>query len=86
LIAWFLVFISFCWEFHFNFESFPILRCIFININPESAERHPQHEPLKTLKSYRKFAKTGENPVMGIHLGLREKGSIRLGDSVYVEA
>ena len=70
-----------------NFDSHKFtFRCLFINIDPETAEQDPDQEPLKTLKSYRKFAKTGESPVMGIHVGLRKKGNIRLGDSVYVAA
>lgn len=58
-------------------------RCIFTNINPANGERNPNFEPLKTLK------KSGicipDQPVMGIHLGLRAPGSVCIGDSVYVE-
>lgn len=61
------------------------LRCIFTNIDPVTAERHPEEEPLKTLKSYRMFKEAGDSPVMGIHLGLRQHGKIKLHDAVYVE-
>jgi len=64
----------------------PLTRCIFVNIDPESAERNPDHQPLKTLKSYRMKPKMGDSPVMGIHLGLRQQGNVKLGDAVYVEA
>lgn len=60
-------------------------RCIFTNIDPMTAERNPQEEPLKTLKAYRTFKESGASPVMGIHLGVRQQGSIKLHDAVYVE-
>jgi hypothetical protein len=31
------------------------------------------------------FEKAGPSPVMGIHLGLRGNGNIKMGDSIYVE-
>lgn len=63
----------------------PCTRCIFTNIDPETAERNPDEDPVKTLKKYRKFEKTGESPVLGIHLGLRSDGKVKLGDPIYVE-
>ena len=60
-------------------------RCIFTNIDPETAERNADEDPLKTLKKYRQFKKTGESPVMGIHLGAREYGTLKVGDAIYVE-
>lgn len=63
---------------------FSIYRCLFTNIDPKTAERH-ESEPLKTLKKYRSFEKTGDSPVMGIHLGVKVQGKIKLGDTVYVE-
>lgn len=63
----------------------PCTRCIFTNIDPESGERDSNEEPLKTLKTYRKIEKGGDSPVMGIHLGLRMHGKIRVGEAVYVE-
>ncbi|CRL02331.1 CLUMA_CG015274, isoform A [Clunio marinus] len=63
----------------------PCTRCIFTNIDPITAERNSNEEPLKTLKTYRKFENCGDSPVMGIHLGLRRKGVIRLNDPIYIE-
>ncbi|XP_070502419.1 sensory neuron membrane protein 1-like [Chironomus tepperi] len=64
----------------------PCGRCPLINVDPETAQKDPEQTPLKTLKKYRLFPKTGESPVMGIHLGVRKYGPLKLGDSVYVEA
>lgn len=64
----------------------PSARCLFINIDPETAERDPDEQPLKILKAYRRFEKTGESPVFGIHLGVRQQGKVRLGDAIYVGA
>ncbi|XP_055911119.1 mitochondrial amidoxime-reducing component 1-like [Eupeodes corollae] len=64
----------------------PCYRCIVPNINPYTSERHPEGEPLKTLKTYRVFPGSKyDSPVMGIQLGLRNNGSVRKGDCVYVE-
>lgn len=60
-------------------------RCIFTNIDPFTAHRHPEGQPLKTLKTYRKFEKTGESPVLGVHLGVKVPGFVKIGDPVYVE-
>ncbi|KAG7198382.1 hypothetical protein KM043_005773 [Ampulex compressa] len=69
----------------------PCTRCILVTVNPETGQKSPKAEPLKTLKSYRQIQDpelrryTGQSPVMGIHLGLRgSSGVVRLGDPVYV--
>lgn len=54
-----------------------------MNINPETAERNPQHEPLKTLKKNRTLT-PNEAPVMGLYLAIRKPGTISIGDAVYV--
>lgn len=59
-------------------------RCIFVNVDPKSGERHPKHEPLKTLNSYRKLL-PNEGPWMGVQLALRNSGRISVGDDVFVE-
>ncbi|XP_059617978.1 mitochondrial amidoxime reducing component 2-like [Phlebotomus argentipes] len=59
-------------------------RCILTNINPESALRNPDGQPLKTLKEYRMVPGAGESPILGIHLGVRETGKVSIGDTVYV--
>lgn len=62
----------------------PCIRCVLTNINPVSGERHPNMEPLNTLKSFRSFEKLAANPWFGIHLGIRSDGKVKLGDDVYV--
>jgi len=63
----------------------PCIRCVFTNVDPATGERHPQMEPLKTLKSYRTFEHLSKNPKFGIHLGVRgREGKVKLGDDVYV--
>lgn len=61
------------------------IRCLFINIDPETAERDSDEQPLKTLKLYRKFEKTKDSPAFGIHLGVRQQGKVKIGDAIYVE-
>ncbi|XP_036317928.1 mitochondrial amidoxime-reducing component 1-like [Rhagoletis pomonella] len=61
----------------------PCRRCILPNINPETGERDPDNNPLKTLKTYRCFEKN-PSPVLGIHLGLREPGKVKRGDVIYI--
>lgn len=62
----------------------PCTRCIFPNINVNTAIRDPDGEPFSTLKKYRLF-KGYATPAIGIHLGLRSEGSIKKDAVVYVE-
>lgn len=62
----------------------PCTRCIFTCINPETAERHPNREPLETLIKYRSII-ANESPVMGLHLGVRLPGYVSIGDSIYID-
>ncbi|KAM7347789.1 uncharacterized protein YcbX-like [Cochliomyia hominivorax] len=62
----------------------PCTRCIFPNINVKTGERDPQGNPLKELKSYR-LLNDKVSPSLGIHLGLRQAGSIKANDVIYVE-
>uniref|UniRef100_A0A034WVM9 MOSC domain-containing protein 1, mitochondrial n=1 Tax=Bactrocera dorsalis TaxID=27457 RepID=A0A034WVM9_BACDO len=62
----------------------PCTRCIFPNINVNTAIRDPDGEPLNTLKKYRLF-KGYATPAIGIHLGLRSAGSVKKNAVVYVE-
>jgi len=64
----------------------PCIRCVFTNVDPATGERHPQMEPLKTLKSYRTFEHLSTNPKFGVHLGVRGEGKVKLGDEVFVGA
>uniref|UniRef100_W8BC72 MOSC domain-containing protein 1, mitochondrial n=1 Tax=Ceratitis capitata TaxID=7213 RepID=W8BC72_CERCA len=61
----------------------PCRRCILPNINPETGERDPENNPLKTLKTYRCF-ENKPSPVLGIHLGLRQPGKVKRGDVIYI--
>lgn len=62
----------------------PCIRCILTNIDPVAGERHPNMEPLRTLKTFRTFEEIASNPWFGIHLGIRSNGKVKLGDDVYV--
>ncbi|XP_053677918.1 mitochondrial amidoxime reducing component 2-like isoform X1 [Anopheles nili] len=66
----------------FRYEK-PCLRCIFTTIDPESGVAHPDKEPLRTLKQYRQIPSLGESPALGIHLGVRRAGEVKVGDPVY---
>ncbi|KAJ9591661.1 hypothetical protein L9F63_001806 [Diploptera punctata] len=65
-------------------------RCVFSTIDPDTGVMEPQKEPLKTLRGYRvlpdplleKIKDT--SPVLGVHLGIRSQGIVRIGDKVYV--
>ncbi|XP_017847562.1 mitochondrial amidoxime reducing component 2 [Drosophila busckii] len=61
----------------------PCTRCIMPNIHHNSGERDADFEPLKTLRSYRVIT-SDSSPVMGVHMGLRQPGSVKLNDVVYV--
>lgn len=63
---------------------FVFYRCIFINVNPDTGERHPNFEPLKTLNNYRKVIPSA-GPIMGVQLILRNPGQISIGDDVFIE-
>ncbi|XP_052843034.1 LOW QUALITY PROTEIN: mitochondrial amidoxime-reducing component 1-like [Drosophila gunungcola] len=60
----------------------PCTRCIVPNIDVKTAAINSDGEPLKTLKSYRKFKYSA--PAMGIHLGLRLPGKVKANDVVYI--
>jgi uncharacterized protein YcbX/ferredoxin len=60
----------------------PCTRCIFTTINPETAEKHAQQEPLKTLKHYRQLA--NGDILFGQNLVALNQGQIKRGDKVEV--
>ena len=62
--------------------SKPCERCIFTTVNPESGEKHPQQQPLRTLKSFRK-ADNGE-VFFGQNLIALNSGTINQGDALTV--
>lgn len=55
-------------------------RCVFTTINPDTRQKHPKQEPLRTLVTYRRNATGG--PIFGVHMTARDLGMIRVGDSV----
>ena len=57
-------------------------RCAVTTIDPDSVEKHPQQEPLRTLSRYRRAADGGV--YFGRNLKPERLGRIRLGDPVDV--
>jgi hypothetical protein len=57
-------------------------RCIFTTIDPDSGEKHPDREPLRTLSTYRRRPQGGV--FFGQNLIPRSRGVIRVGDPVTV--
>lgn len=69
----------------------PCERCLLTIVNPATGERHPQQEPLTTLRTYRcprgpaSLAKAwAQKPVFGLQCGTEQGGAVRLGDKVMV--
>ncbi len=60
----------------------PCSRCIFTTVDPLTAQKHPQQEPLKTLKNYRQLA--NGDILFGQNLVALNQGQIKQGDSVEV--
>ncbi|XP_037076342.1 mitochondrial amidoxime-reducing component 1-like [Pollicipes pollicipes] len=67
----------------------PCTRCLFVTIDPETAVKDAEAQPLKTLRQYRQSSDPAQrevvrdSPLFGINLGLRRRGVIRVGDVVY---
>ncbi|KAK3860908.1 hypothetical protein Pcinc_033074 [Petrolisthes cinctipes] len=69
----------------------PCDRCVFTNVDPTKGTKTPDQEPLNTLKKYRLLKEPeavakacAAKPVFGIHLGINQCGTIRVGDKVLV--
>ena len=58
------------------------VRCVFTTVDPESGDKHPQLEPLRTLGSYRRRPEGGV--FFGQNLIPRTLGTVRVGDMVEV--
>lgn len=62
-------------------------RCSFITVDPVTATKARDGEPLKTLRKYRCLKKFGENfkesPAFGINTTADVNGVIKVGDPVY---
>lgn len=64
--------------------SKPCERCIFTTVNPKNGEKHPEQQPLRTLKSFRRNHH-GE-VLFGQNLIALNKGTINQGDEVTIIA
>ncbi|MCO4787033.1 MAG: MOSC domain-containing protein [Marinomonas atlantica] len=60
----------------------PCVRCLFITLDPDTAERSPKGEPLRTLAKYRLFDKEGVT--FGVNLVAENEGKIAVGDEVEI--
>jgi uncharacterized protein YcbX len=54
-------------------------RCVFITIDPITGEKHPEREPLNTLKTYRKI---GNDVIFGQNVIALNQGQIKRGDEI----
>lgn len=57
----------------------PCTRCVFTTVDPDTAERDPDNEPLRTLLTYRRAP---GGVTFGMNALVRGTGTIRLGDTV----
>jgi uncharacterized protein len=60
----------------------PCSRCIFTTVNPDSGQKHPQQEPLTTLKNFRQVA--NGDILFGQNLVALNQGQIKRGDNIEV--
>jgi uncharacterized protein YcbX len=68
----------------------PCTRCIFTTIDAKTAEKDPNSEPLRTLRSYRQVDKSLKHifqysPVFGANMLVDKTGPIHVGDEVYAQ-
>ena len=61
----------------------PCSRCMFTTVDPQSAEKHNNQEPLTTLKKYR-LDNIKKEIMFGQNLVALNQGKIRIGDKVEV--
>ena len=57
-------------------------RCVLTTIDPDSLQKSPKQEPLRTLTTYRKQPKGGV--AFGVHLIPRKTGMISTGDEIRI--
>jgi uncharacterized protein YcbX/ferredoxin len=60
----------------------PCSRCVFTTIDPTNAQKHPEQEPLSTLKTYRQVSKG--DVMFGQNLIPLNKGQVKQGDKVTI--
>jgi len=61
----------------------PCIRCVFTTVDPLTGEKHPEREPLTTLKAYRKI---GNEVMFGQNVIALNEGQIKRGDKVSIIA
>lgn len=61
----------------------PCYRCILPNVDPVSAQRSTDFEPLKTLKKFR-MRKGEKEPIFGTYFDMFKSGMVKKGDEVFV--
>jgi len=65
-------------------------RCVFTTVDPVMGDKHPQGEPLKTLRKYRcaedpaEKKAYGTSPFLGVFLAVETAGNIKTGDTVSI--
>ena len=69
-------------ELEFDCAS-PCIRCVLTTVDPQTGNKDPQGEPLKTLRTYRQ---NDQGILFGINLIPRSQGVIRVGDMLEVLA
>ncbi|MBV7434396.1 MOSC domain-containing protein [Cardiobacteriaceae bacterium TAE3-ERU3] len=57
-------------------------RCVMINIDPISGEKSAEHQPLKTVQRLQRERPSGSDPVFGIHLIAKNRGTIHQGSAI----
>lgn len=68
----------------------PCDRCVLTTVNHETGVKHPEMEPLRTLRTYRLPSDAamrkvnGDAPLFGMNYAVEKYGRIRVGDQVYV--
>lgn len=62
----------------------PRVICSVVNIDPVTAERKKDREPMITLDKYRKLPGYGVHASFGLRTGIDIEGDIKIGDPVYV--
>ncbi|KAJ6218497.1 hypothetical protein RDWZM_009654 [Blomia tropicalis] len=66
----------------------PCDRCTLTTVNPDKGVKHPNMEPLRTLKSYRIIEETKhlykDAPLFGVNLVAQNFGTIKLNDEMLI--
>jgi len=62
----------------------PCGRCVLTTVDPETCERHPRSEPLRTLATYRRTTPETGTTNFGVLAAPRRCGTLRVGDVLQV--